>query len=202
MKLNKIKKMLIKVIVIVGAFLTMLNNYDQVFASSEDSKWYYEDNLNVLSKDTKDKINEANNNLDDNGEIFVLTVNNLEYDVKEYADKAFDKCGLESSVIKKDVLILLAKTPKGEQYLRIITSKGLEEILSDNKVNRIIEDKMMPSFENNKVDEGIANGFTEIYKIIEKSEKKEKEKADDNINLYLSSIIPFMFFMFFMLRDD
>ncbi|MFR6597910.1 MAG: TPM domain-containing protein [Finegoldia magna] len=201
MKLNKIKKMLIKVIVIVGAFLTMLNNYDQVFASSEDSKWYYEDNLNVLSKDTKDKINEANNNLDDNCEIFVLTVNNLEYDVKEYADKAFDKCGLESSIIKKDVLILLAKTSKGEQYLRIITSKGLEEILSDNKVNRIIEDKMMPSFENNKVDEGIANGFNEIYKIIEKSEKKEDERNKRNsYSIYLYLII--MPFMFFMLRDD
>lgn len=202
MKLNKIKKMLIRVVVIVGFFLTMLNNNNQVFASRTDSKWYYEDNLNVLSNETKDKINEANNNLEDNDEIFVLTVNNLEYDVKEYADKAFEKCGLESSFNKKDVLILLAKTSKGEQYLRIITSKGLDEILSDNKVNRIIEDKMMPSFENNKVDEGIANGFTEIYKIIEKSEKKEKEKADDNINLYLSSIFPFMFFMFFMLRDD
>lgn len=202
MKLNKIKKMLIRVVVIVGFFLTMLNNNNQVFASRTDSKWYYEDNLNVLSNETKDKINEANNNLEDNGEIFVLTVNNLEYDVKEYADKAFEKCGLESSFNKKDVLILLAKTSKGEQYLRIITSKGLEEILSDNKVNRIIDDKMMPSFENNKVDEGISNGFNEIYKIIEKSEKKEKEKADDNINLYLSSIFPFMFFMFFMLRDD
>lgn len=199
MKLNKFKKMLIRVVVIVGFFLTMLNNNNQVFASRADSKWYYEDNLNVLSNETKDKINEANNNLEDNGEIFILTVNNLECDVKEYADKAFEKCGLESSFNKKDVLILLAKTSKGEQYLRIITSKGLEEILSDNKVNRIIDDKMMPSFENNKVDEGISNGFNEIYKIIEKSEKKNDKKADYDIYLYLASIIPLMLLL---LRDD
>lgn len=152
----------------------------------------------MLSKDTKDKINEVNNNLENNGEIFVLTVNNLEYDVKEYAYKAFEKYGLESSFNKKDVLILLAKTSKGEQYLRIITSKGLEKILPDSKVNRIIDDKMMPSFKNNKVDEGIANGFNEIYKIIENNEKKEK--GNDYSSLYLSSIISFMFFLF-MIKD-
>ena len=104
---------------------------------------YYIDNLNILSEETKNKINRQNNEFKNGEQIFVLTVNNMDDDPQEYAVEAFNKYKLGNKKENNGLLILLARTSEGKHHIRIITGYGVEGILPDGKVGRIIDDNII-----------------------------------------------------------
>lgn len=149
---------------------------------------YYIDNLNILSEETKNKINKQNNEFKNGEQIFILTVNNMDDDPQDYAVEAFNKYKLGNKKENNGLLILLARTSEGKHHIRIITGYGIEGILPDGKVGRIIDDNMMPYFIEGNLDKGISNGFDEICKVIKENiVSTSSQNNESNNNQYKAS---------------
>lgn len=146
---------------------------------------YYLDELNVLSEETKTEIN--NQELPDGAQIFVLTVNDLDEDPFDFAMKAFKKYQIGDKDKDNGLLIMLARTETGKHHIRVITGYGLEEKLPDGKVGRIIDNYMMPQFQNDDLDKGINHGFKVFTNEIKAPLKREKiVEPTDNKQAYLN----------------
>ena len=128
---------------------------------------YYIDELNVLSEDTKQLINEQS--FEGGEQIFVLTVDNMDEDLQDYAVRAFEKYKLGAKGKDNGLLMLLARTSQGKHHVWVTTGYGLEDILPDGKVGRIIDDYMMDYFRNGDLDGGIKSGFKRFEYIIKNS---------------------------------
>lgn len=135
----------------------------------KDDGNFYIDKLNVLSDDSKNIINDKNEILKkkNKAQIFVLTVDGLDEDVATYSQKAFDFYKLGDKKLNNGLLILMAKDLKGKYHIRVVTGYGLEPILPDGRLGRIIREDMLVLFKENKLDEGLIKGFNEFYKIVD-----------------------------------
>lgn len=146
---------------------------------------YYIDELNVLSEETKTEIN--NQELPDCAQIFVLTINDLDEDPFDFAMKAFKKYQIGDKDKDNGLLIMLARTETGKHHIRVITGYGLEEKLPDGKVGRIIDNYMMPQFQNDDLDKGINHGFKVFTNEIKAPLKREKiVEPTDNKQAHLN----------------
>lgn len=186
------KKKLVNLLLFI---FTLLVSFNSSYANNEIPDYdrnYYIDELNILSNKTKERINYVNNNFDDGTEVFVLTKNNLTDDPQDYAVRAFKAYNLGSKENQNGLLILLAKTPEGKHEIRVITGYGLEPILPDGKVGRIIDEYMMPYFLNNDLDNGILNGFNALINVIEENkiytENPSEEYTDSGRGFFKASI--------------
>lgn len=137
---------------------------------------YYIDELNILSNNTKDLINTTNNNFTNGQQFFVLTIKDLDEDPVEYGVKAFNTYKLGDKNKNNGLLMLLAENKDGSHRIQIITGYGLEEILPDGKIGRIIDNVMMKDFKNDKLDEGIRKGFIVFSDILNNGSKSEYNK--------------------------
>ena len=145
---------------------------------------YYIDQLGILSSETKATINSKSKQLDtqDGTQVFVLTVDNLVEDPHEWAVKAFNNYKLGDADKNNGLLMILARRPNGKHNIDIITGYGLENILPDGKVGRIIDDYMMEYFEDKKLDLGILAGYNKIVDVIRNSnvDANTESTADTN----------------------
>lgn len=138
---------------------------------------YYLDELNVLSEETKEEINKQN--FSDGSQIFVLTVKDLDEDPFDFSMKAFKKYQLGDKEKNNGLLIMLAETKTGKHHIQVITGYGLEEILPDGKVGRIIDEYMMPEFLKDNLDKGINQGFKAFTRIIEQMESAPETTEEE-----------------------
>lgn len=162
-------------------------------AIASDNTKYYIDNVGELSESTKKEIVEKNTKLGTKGRIFVLTMEKIDEDINEYAKKAFDVFQLGD----KGVLILVVKSYKGGYEGSIVVGEELKNILTEDKVDHILNYTMKPFISYiwigkvytpfNKVDERILDGFNEIYNII------ENEGVKDNSDVKIILIFLGMF---------
>lgn len=112
----------------------------------------------------------------------------MDDDPQDYAVEAFNKYKLGNKKENNGLLILLARTSEGKHHIRIITGYGVEGILPDGKVGRIIDDNMMPYFIEGNLDKGISNGFDEIYKVIKENiVSTYSQNNEPNNNQYKAS---------------
>lgn len=139
---------------------------------------YYLDELNVLSEETKTEIN--NQNLPDGAQIFVLTVKDLDEDPFDFSMKAFKKYQLGDKEKNNGLLIMLAETKTGKHHIQVITGYGLEEILPDGKVGRLIDEYIMPEFKKDNLDEGISQGFKAFSEIVEQTNSVSETTEEEN----------------------
>lgn len=170
-KLNKRKKILLIIGLII--FLSFFNLVGALFNQNKIPDFgdnYYADELGVLSPKTKDLINQTNRSFKDGQEFFVVTVDNLDEDPVDYGLKIFNE--YEIGALGKDngLLMLLARKRNGKHRIQVITGYGVEGILPDGKVGRIIDDTMMDDFYHDRLDEGVYNGFIAFSDILKNGE--------------------------------
>ena len=190
MKQKNNKRNLIYIIVITFIFLSVFRGVKSLFTHKGIPKFdgnYYVDELGVLSPDTKDLINETNRSFKNGEEFFVVTVDNLDEDPVDYGVKIFNKYQIGAKGEDNGLLMLLARKRNGKHRIQVITGYGVEGILPDGKVGRIIDETMMDDLKNKRLDEGIHKGFIAFSDILEKGEtspyytNQTKENNKNNI---------------------
>lgn len=98
--------------------------------------------------------------------VVVATVTDLSgYTPQEYANLLFEKWGIGQKGIDKGVLLLLS-IEKDARNIWIEVGYGLEGILPDGKVGRIIDDYMMDSFRQGDYGAGLLNGMAAVSQIV------------------------------------
>ncbi len=98
--------------------------------------------------------------------VVVATVKNLEGDdINLYATELFKYWGIGKKGQDKGVLILLALE---ERKVRIETGYGVEGILPDGKVGRILDQYVIPMFKKGSYDRGLLNGMMAVGQVIAK----------------------------------
>lgn len=98
--------------------------------------------------------------------VVVATVKNLEGDdINLYATELFEYWGIGKKGKDKGVLILLALE---ERKVRIETGYGVEGILPDGKVGRLLDQYVIPLFKKESYDRGLLNGMIAVGQVIAK----------------------------------
>lgn len=148
---------------------------------------YYIDELDILSSETKQIINSQSRKLEEQAgtQVFVLTVDNLDEDPQSYAEKAFESYKLGNAEKDNGLLIMLARLTNGHHRVQVVTGYGLESILPDGKVGRIIDNYMVGHFLEEDYNEGILSGYSTFVNILENpdaaiaNEYQDSETAED-----------------------
>lgn len=81
------------------------------------------------------------------------------WSVEETALQYFSKWGIGDKVKNNGVLVLLSKEPR---RLRITTGTGVENILTDNECQRIIDETIVPNFKSGQIYAGLKEGVNDI----------------------------------------
>ena len=104
--------------------------------------------------------------VNDFASVVVATVKNLEGgNIDLYANELFAYWGIGKKGQDKGVLILLALE---ERKVRIETGYGVEGILPDGKVGRILDQYVIPLFKKGSYDKGLLNGMIAVGQVIAK----------------------------------
>jgi len=106
-------------------------------------------------------------------QIAVLTLPSLEGEnLEEYANQVFRTWGLGQKVKNNGVLLLVATS---DRKLRIEVGYGLEGVLTDLIADRIIRNRITPSFKQGNYAKGIGDGLRSIIGVLEGSTAAELE---------------------------
>lgn len=130
--------------------------------------FYVYDAANILNKATEEYIIQTNLELYEKTEaqIVVATINDLEgMDINRYATELFDQWDIGGSRLDNGLLILIVPA---EGQLWIEVGYGLEGVLPDSIVKRIIENRIIPYFSQGDYDSGVLAGYDEILNYVEK----------------------------------
>jgi uncharacterized protein len=107
-------------------------------------------------------------------EIAVVIINTLNgKDINEYSIQKAEDLSLGRDFYKDGVLITVAYQ---DRKTRIEVGYGLEKILKDQVVAKIIQEQMLPKFREQKVYEGIYESISFIKKLIEDNRKLVGQK--------------------------
>lgn len=145
---------------------------DQVFAidlPDPSREFFYYDQMGVLKETSKEEIMKTNIELQGKtkAQVVLATINDLEgYPVEDYALELFRKWKIGDGELNNGALILLAKEPSTDRYsIYITTGYGLEGILNDGKVGRIIDEYFLPLVDRNDLgtfDEALMETFRAV----------------------------------------
>lgn len=126
------------------------------------SSLYVQDYANVLSADTKARINKlgAEVKTKTKAQVVVVTVRSLDgTPIDEYALSVMRKWGIGDKTLNNGVLMLVAVN---DRQSRIEVGYGLEGALPDAKTGRIQDEYMLPYFQRGDYDAGVLNGYQVI----------------------------------------
>jgi uncharacterized protein len=133
--------------------------------------FYVQDYANVLSGETKNKIQETSRALatQSKAQIVVVTVQTLDgKPIADYATELFRKWGIGDKQLNNGVLLLVAVK---DRKSRIEVGYGLEGALPDGKTGRIQDEFMVPSFKKNDFNAGIMQGYQALVTEVTKEVK-------------------------------
>ena len=133
-----------------------------------DPEGYVNDYTDTISDEWIIKTEELTQNVEKatSCEIAVAVLNSLGGStIEEYAVGLFNKWGIGKKEQDNGVLLLIALD---DRELRIEVGYGLEGVITDLQAKEIIDDVIVPRFQNNNYDSGIYNGViaisNEIYR--------------------------------------
>ncbi len=156
---------------------------------------YANDFADVLSPQTEEYINKVSADYDkENGmQLVVATVKSLEGDyIESYANEMFRQWGIGSEDSDNGLLILLATE---DRQIRVEVGYGLEGVLNDAKVGRIIDETAYDDFKLNDFDSGILNLYKGIVRALgnpqlyDTEENEEKSETADIIILIVFVVL-------------
>ncbi|MGR3275011.1 TPM domain-containing protein [Acaryochloris marina NIES-2412] len=133
--------------------------YKQVPNPRQQNGGWVTDMANVLSPQTEAKLNQLITDLEakNGSEIAVVTVANTAPSAspKAFATSLFNHWGIGKKEEDNGVLFLISK---GDRRVEIKTGYGIEAILPDAKVGRIIDQQILPKFKTGNFDQGTLKG--------------------------------------------
>ena len=127
------------------------------------SEFYVNDYAEILDDDSEKFIIENSRKLDQatKAQIVVVTVKSLNgQNLENYANELFNGYGIGDKDKDNGVLIILALK---EREFRIEVGEGLEKCLTTDKLDKIMDDYMVPYFKNNTFNTGMLNGYKAVY---------------------------------------
>lgn len=86
------------------------------------------------------------------------------WSVEETALQYFAKWGIGDKIKNNGVLLLLSKEPR---RIRITTGTGVENVLTDNECQRIIDETIVPNFKSGQIYAGLKEGVDDIKTTLE-----------------------------------
>lgn len=134
------------------------------------SDFYVNDYANILSSDVEEYIQQNSIRLNnvDGTQIVVVTIESLEGEsIESYALELFRDFQIGSREKNNGILLLISLN---DRKVRVEVGYGLEGILPDGKVGRLLDDYVVPYLRNDDWNSGIKNGYDALYKeIVEKN---------------------------------
>jgi uncharacterized protein len=124
--------------------------------------FYVYDEANVIDKDIESYIVEMNKEIykKTGAQVVVATINSLEgIDINSYSTSLYEEWKIGSKEYDNGMLLLIVPT---DRELWIEVGYGLEGPFPDGKVNRIIDDYILPYFAEEEYSNGILSGFNQI----------------------------------------
>lgn len=98
-------------------------------------------------------------------EITVVTVKSLEgYSIEEFTKRLANRWGVGKKGKDNGVMLLFAPT---ERKIRIAVGNGLQRQLPDSEAKRIIDEKIIPQFRKNRLNDGIASGAHSVMQVLD-----------------------------------
>ena len=129
-------------------------------------------------------------------QVVIITVVNLSgYDISEYATKIGQEWGVGNKEKDNGLVILYAKQ---ENKIFAATGYGLEGILPDSKIGRMLDENYVPYKESGNVTEGII-AFTEQINGILKENGGEIRAQSGSSSISVFNIVIFLLIVFFIL---
>lgn len=123
-------------------------------------------------------------------EVIVVTIDSLEnYPIEEYANELFRSWGIGDKQKNNGVLLLINKENiiLGKSgRVRIEVGYGLEGAIPDGKAGRILDEYVLPSWDEGKYSEGIFQGYMALAQIVAEEYQLEidQDKALAQLNDY------------------
>ena len=155
-----------KFVIFLVAFLLIFSNF--VYAIPKPSyEFYVYDEANILDSDIENYIIETNTELyqKTGTQLVVAAINDLEgMDINSYATALFDEWDIGGKELDNGLLMLIV--PEARE-IWIEVGYGLEGILPDSRVKRIIENDIIPSFSQGDYSTGVLSGYEEILNYVE-----------------------------------
>lgn len=171
---NKKRYLLFIVIFLVALILISNVSYAMPNPSYE---FYVYDEADLISSDVENYIINTNKSLNNatGAQVVVATIISTEnMDINSYATSLFEKWKIGSSKEDNGMLILIFSE---EGKIWIETGYGVEGAFPDSKVKRIIEDYMIPYFQEDRYSDGVLAGFNEIISGLEQEYNLEFERT-------------------------
>jgi len=159
---------------------------------------YVNDFANVLSAEQISQLRNYLSQLrsETTAEVVVVTVNSLDgYAPMDYATNLGQAWGVGKKETDNGLVILYAKQ---ENKIAVATGYGLEGILPDSKVGRILDEYYVPNRDLGNVSQGIVDA-TLVYVNEINQNKEEVGKSISPLNDLGALIISFIVFGFFAL---
>ncbi|MDN3428780.1 TPM domain-containing protein [Microbacterium sp. APC 3898] len=124
---------------------------------------YVQDISGVLSDEAEEELRLLGKNLEDatTAQIAVMAIPSLEGEaIESYALEALRHYEIGSEDENNGVLMVVST---GDREIYIATGYGLEGVLPDAKVGRILDDYAVPYLKKDQFDQGIRNTYTALY---------------------------------------
>jgi uncharacterized protein len=128
---------------------------------------YVSDYAQVISEDAEAGLNRALARAEEERgvQIYVLTVPTTEpLPMKEFTARLWESWGLNKEDPERQTLIFLVATEDG--LVRLSTSTGLAEVLSDEQLAEILKTAILPAFGQEAYEQGIVAGIQEMLKVL------------------------------------
>ncbi|MEL6775773.1 MAG: TPM domain-containing protein, partial [Cyanobacteria bacterium J06597_16] len=125
------------------------------------------DTANMLSPESESQLNQLISQLEatTGAEIAIVTVPDTRpaASPKQFATELFNTWGIGKAGEDNGVLFLVSK---GDRRTEVETGYGIEGLLPDAKVGKILDEKVTPQFKSGNFDGGILAGTTAIITAI------------------------------------
>ncbi len=165
----------------------------QVPPTPTTGSFYAQDYAGVLSQETKARIDNLGSQLKakTKAQIVVVTVKTLEGNpISDYARTIMRQWGVGDKTLNNGVVMLIvADAAQPSPRYRIEVGYGLEGRLNDAKAGRIIDDYMLPYFQQGDYDKGVLNGYlaiaTEVakeYNLELRTDAKPAQRSSRQVN--------------------
>lgn len=162
------RKWLISVVVVLYMLLTAVGWAQPQIPPVPTSSFYVQDHAGVLSGETKSKINKLGGKIaaQSKAQVVVVTVNSLNGEpIQDYALAIFRGWKIGDKTLNNGVLFLVDISGKQS---RIEVGYGLEGVLNDAKVGRILDEFALPYFQRDDYDQGIWDGYKAVMREVSK----------------------------------
>lgn len=129
-------------------------------------------------------------------EATVLTINTVSpYDMSQYAQEVFDKWQIGKADKDNGLLILYAKQ---EDRIWVSTGYGLEGILPDSKIGRILDETFVPARAENNSAEGVILAAQQYAAVIEENADEVRSGQAGSGGSYAFSVWILLMVIFLM----